>query len=152
MQTKDLRYTSAELTREYQRWCVVQDVPAGASNVLTISFAMQYADTLRCYDISTLEDSAIQSAVHDWLLNGKPIWETLEPLRLPLQELDALRVQIPEGFVGRVLLLRARPVVDADPEAPELIRLGALLHRIQQEPTALNVWKDLVRPIGYKAE
>lgn len=148
MQTKDLRYTPAKFLHEHQRWCMVLDVPAGASHTIMIPFAMQYGDVLHCYDISSLESTAVQFSVRNWLLDGVPIQDTFEHLRLPLQELDALHVQIPVGFVGQVLLLRVRSTY-TNPKAPELIRLGALLHLIQQEPTAAIVYKHKVKPLEH---
>jgi len=145
MQTKDLRYTPAEYTREHQRTYTVLDIAEGDSTTVVVSPAMQYSDALRAYDITTVESTLVTDTVSKWLLTGEAIWDTLEHLRLQIRTVDSQRIALPDGFVGRVLIARVTP--DANAEAPELIRLGALLHRIQQEPTALRVWKDKVYPV-----
>mgnify|MGYP004682394595 CR=1 FL=1 len=143
METKDLRYAPAQYTREHQRAYTVLDIAEGDSTIVTLSQALQYSDAVRAYDCSTLEDTAVTDAVSKWILQGDSIWDTFEYLRLPVQVVDSQRIALPDGFVGRALIARVTP--DADAEAPELIRLGALLHRIQQEPTALWVWKNKVK-------
>lgn len=144
METKDLRYAPAQYTREHQRTFTVLDIAEGDSNVVTLSQALQYSDAVRAYDCSTLEEAAVTDAVRTWILQGDSIWDTFEHLRLPIQIVDNQRIALPEDFVGRVLIARITP--DADPEAPELIRLGALLHRIQQEPTAAIPYQYKVKP------
>ena len=145
METKDLRYAPAQYTREHQRTFTVLDIAEGDSNVIVLSQALQYSDAVRAYDCSTLEDTAVTDAVSKWILTGESIWDTFEHLRLPIRVVDSQRIALPDGFVGRVLIARVTP--DADAEAPELIRLGALLHRIQQEPTAAVVYKQKVKPV-----
>ncbi len=143
METRDLRYAPAEYTREHQRTFKVLDINEGDSNIVVISAAMQHSDTVRAYDITTVESTVVTDAVSKWILTGESIWEVFEHLRLSTCTVDSQRIALPEGFVGRVLIARVTP--DANLEAPELIRLGALLHRIQQEPTALYPWKDIVK-------
>lgn len=145
MQTKDLRYTPAKYTREHQRTYTLLDIAEGDSNTVLLSQAMQYADTVHAYDVTALKPTAITDIVSEWLLTGKSVWSILEHQRLQIRVVDSRRIALPSGFVGRVLIARATP--DADTEAPELIRLGALLHRIQQEPTALRVWKGAPKPL-----
>lgn len=147
METKDLRYAPAEYTREHQRAYTVLDIAEGDSNLVVLSQAMQHSDTVRAYDITNVDSAVVTAAVSKWILTGESIWQVLEHLRLDIHTVDSQRIALPDGFVGRVLIARVTP--DADAEAPELIRLGALLHRIQQELTALNPWKDVVKPIGY---
>ena len=151
MQTKDLRYTSAEYTREHQRTYTVLDINAGDSTTVVVNPVMRYADALRAYDITTTDSALVTDAVSKWILTGESIWDSLEHLRLQIRTVDSQRIALPDGFVGRVLITRVTP--NADAEAPELIRLGALLHRIQQEPTALYPWKDKVHTVTeYKPE
>lgn len=158
MQTKDLHYTPAEYTREHQRTYTVLDINEGDSTAVVVNPAMQYSDALRAYDITTVESPLVTDAVSKWILTGESIWDSFEHLRLQIRTIDSQRIALPDGFVGRVLIARVTP--DANAEAPELIRLGALLHRIQQEPTALYPWKDKVKPkresnvfdYGYTAE
>lgn len=145
METKDLRYAPAEYTREHQRAYTVLDIAEGDSNLVVLNQAMQHSDAVRAYDITTVESTVVTDAVSKWILTGESIWQVLEHLRLDIHTVDSQRIALPDGFVGRVLIARVTP--DANAEAPELIRLGALLHRIQQEPTALRVWKDKVKPI-----
>lgn len=145
METKDLRYAPAQYTREHQRTFTVLDIAEGDSNVIVLSQALQYSDAVRAYNISTVEDTTVTDAVSKWILTGDSIWDTFEHLRLPIRVVDGQRIALPDGFVGRALIARVTP--DADVEAPELIRLGALLHRIQQEPTAAVVYKDKVKPV-----
>nr|DAP28359.1 MAG TPA: hypothetical protein [Caudoviricetes sp.] len=144
METKDLRYTPAEYTREHQRTYTVLDIREGDSSIVVVSPAMQYSDALRAYDITTADSTLITDAVSKWILTGEAIWDTLEHLRLQIRTVDSQRIALPDGFVGRVLIARVTP--DANAEAPELIRLGALLHRIQQEPTAAVVYQHKVKP------
>lgn len=144
METKDLRYTPAEYTREHQRTYTVLDIAEGDSAVVVVSPAMQYSDALRAYDITTMDSTLVTDTVSKWLLTGEAIWDTLEHLRLQIRTVDSQRIALPDGFVGRVLIARVTP--DANAEAPELIRLGALLHRIQQEPTAAVVYQHKVKP------
>lgn len=144
METKDLRYAPAQYTREHQRAYTVLDIAEGDSTVIALSQALQYSDTVRAYDCSTLEDTMVTDAVSKWILQGESIWDTFEHLRLPIRVVDSQRIALPDGFVGRVLIARVTP--DADVEAPELIRLGALLHRIQQEPTAAIPYRYKVKP------
>lgn len=145
MQTKDLRYTPAEYTREHQRTYTVLDINAGDSTTIVVSPAIQYSDALRAYDITTVDSTLVTDAVSKWILTGESIWDSFEHLHLQIRTVDSQRIALPNGFVGRVLI--ARITLDADTEAPELIRLGALLHRIQQESTALYPWKDKVRTV-----
>lgn len=144
METKDLRYAPAEYTREHQRTYTVLDIAEGDSNLIVLSQAMQRSDAVRAYDITTVESTVVTDAVSKWILTGESIWQVLEHLRLPVHTVDSQRIALPDGFVGRVLIARVTP--DADAEAPELIRLGALLHRIQQEPTAAVVYQHKVKP------
>lgn len=157
METKDLRYAPAEYTREHQRTYTVLDIAEGDSNLVVLSQAMQYSDAIRAYDITTVESTLVTATVSKWILTGESIWQVLEHLRLDIRTVDSQRIALPDGFVGRVLITRVTP--DADAEAPELVRLGALLHRIQQEPTALypyqykvKVKKDTEFDYGYTSE
>lgn len=145
METKDLRYTPAEYMREHQRTYTVLDINEGDSTVVVVSPAMQYSDALRAYDITTVDSILVTDTVSKWILTGESIWDTLEHLRLQIHTVDSQRIALPDGFVGRVLIARVTP--DANAEAPELIRLGALLHRIQQEPTAAVVYQHKVKPV-----
>lgn len=145
METKDLHYASAEYTREHQRTYTVLDIAEGDSNLVVLSPAMQYSDAVRAYDITTVESTVVTDAVSKWILTGESIWQVLEHLRLDIHTVDNQRIALPEGFIGRVLIARVTP--DANVEASELIRLGALLHRIQQEPTAAVVYKHKVKPV-----
>ena len=145
METKDLRYAPAEYTREHQRTYTVLDIAEGDSNLVVLSQAMQHSDAVRAYDITTVESTVVTDAVSKWILTGESIWQVLEHLRLDIRTVDSQRIALPDGFVGRVLIARVTP--DANAEAPELIRLGALLHRIQQEPTAAVVYQHKVKPV-----